>query len=75
MTQTKPFRRPKQIKCGFRKCDVMFTPNPARPSQKFHSANCRVREWQARHYASGNEVERLKKRIAVLEAGRKNSHQ
>lgn len=75
MTASKPVRRPQQMKCGFRNCRVMFTPNPNRPAQKYHSANCRIREWQARHYFNPAEIDRLKKRIAELETGSDNSNQ
>jgi hypothetical protein len=44
----------------------MFVPNPKQREHKFHSANCRVREWQCRHYVDPNEIDRLKRRIAEL---------
>lgn len=67
MTQTKPTHRPTPIKCGYRHCDVLFVPNPKQKSHIFHSPNCRVREWQCRHFGNADEIERLRKRIAELE--------
>lgn len=70
MTQSKPTARPAQIRCAYRNCRIWFTPNPKRQHHRFHSPNCRLREWQARHYCDPKEIERMKIRIRELESGR-----